>query len=195
MTTLKRTPLLALLAACLVGAGCGSDDEGEPIPQDSAAVLQDQLGNIQDRIDNGSVGACEDILSGPRGPNVDAVNQAISDLPDDVSEDVRSGLQEGFDHLFTLVDERCNDLRDEAESRQPTETETEAAPEPAPPETDTETQTETAPPETDTETQTETTPPTDTGEQPTPTEEQPPTEEPQGDQGNGGVIAPEGEQG
>jgi hypothetical protein len=195
MTTLKRTPLLALLAACLVGAGCGSDDEGEPIPQDSAAVLQDQLGNIQDRIDNGSVGACEDILSGPRGPNVDAVNQAISDLPDDVSEDVRSGLQEGFDHLFTLVDERCNDLRDEAESRQPTETETEAAPQPAPPETDTETQTETAPPETDTETQTETTPPTDTGEQPTPTEEQPPTEEPQGDQGNGGVIAPEGEQG
>jgi hypothetical protein len=195
MTTLKRTPLLALLAACLVGAGCGSDDEGEPIPQDSAAVLQDQLGNIQDRIDNGSVGACEDILSGPRGPNVDAVNQAISDLPDDVSEDVRSGLQEGFDHLFTLVDERCNDLRDEAESRQPTETETEAAPEPAPPETDTETQTETPPPETDTETQTETTPPTDTGEQPTPTEEQPPTEEPQGDQGNGGVIAPEGEQG
>jgi hypothetical protein len=195
MTTLKRTALLALLAACLVGAGCGSDDEGEPIPQDSAAVLQDQLGNIQDRIDNGSVGACEDILSGPRGPNVDAVNQAISDLPDDVSEDVRSGLQEGFDHLFTLVDERCNDLRDEAESRQPTETETEAAPEPAPPETDTETQTETAPPETDTETQTETTPPTDTGEQPTPTEEQPPTEEPQGDQGNGGVIAPEGEQG
>jgi hypothetical protein len=195
MTTLKRTALLALLAACLVGAGCGSDDEGEPIPQDSAAVLQDQLGNIQDRIDNGSVGACEDILSGPRGPNVDAVNQAISDLPDDVSEDVRSGLQEGFDHLFTLVDERCNDLRDEAESRQPTETETEAAPEPAPPETDTETQTETPPPETDTETQTETTPPTDTGEQPTPTEEQPPTEEPQGDQGNGGVIAPEGEQG
>jgi hypothetical protein len=196
MTTLKRTALLALLAACLAGAGCGSDDEGEPIPQDSAAVLQDQLGNIQDRIDNGSVGACEDILSGPRGPNVDAVNQAISDLPDDVSEDVRSGLQEGFDHLFRLVDERCNDLRDEAESRQPTETETEteAAPEPAPPETDTETQTETAPPETDTETQTETTPPTDTGEQPTPTEEQPPTEEPQGDQGNGGVIAPEGEQ-
>jgi hypothetical protein len=187
---------MGCLVALAVAVGCGSDDEGEPIPQDSAAVLQDQLGNIQDRIDNGSVGACEDILSGPRGPNVDAVNQAISDLPDDVSEDVRSGLQEGFDHLFRLVDERCNDLRDEAESRQPTETktETEAAPEPAPPETDTETQTETAPPETDTETQTETTPPTDTGEQPTPTEEQPPTEEPQGDQGNGGVIAPEGEQ-
>jgi hypothetical protein len=197
MTTLKRTTLLALLAASLLGAGCGSDDEGEPIPQESAAVMQDQLDNIPDRLDNGSVGACEDILSGPRGPNVDAVNQAIADLPDDVSEDVRAGLQDGFDHLFQLVDERCTELRDEAESRQQTETETEPepAPEPAPPETDTETQTETAPPETDTETPTETTPPTDTGEQPTPTQEQPPTEEPQGDQGNGGVIAPEGEQG
>jgi hypothetical protein len=199
MTTLKRTTLLALVAASLLGAGCGSDDEGEPIPQDSSAVLQDQLDNVQARIDNGSVGACEDILSGPRGPNVDAVNQAIADLPDDVSEDVRAGLQDGFDHLFQLVDERCTELRDEADSRQQTETETEPEPEPepepAPPETDTETQTETVPPETDTETQTETTPPTDTGEQPTPTEEQPPTEEPQGTQGNGGVLAPEGEQG
>jgi hypothetical protein len=195
MTILKRTTLLALLAASVLGAGCGSDDEGEPIPQKSAAVLQDQLDNIQARLDNGSVGACDDILSGPRGPNVDAVNQAIADLPDDVSEDVRAGLQDGFDHLFQLVDERCTELRDEAESRQPTETETEAAPETTAPET-TETQTETAPPETDTETQTETTPPTDTGEEPAPTtEEQPTTEQPQGDQGSGGVIAPEGEQG
>jgi hypothetical protein len=193
MTILKRTTLLALLAACLVGAGCGSDDEGEPIPQDSAAVLQDQLDEIQRRIDNGSVGACDDVLSGPRGPNVDAVNQAIAQLPDDVSKDVRSGLEDGFDRLFQLVEERCTELRDEAESRQPTETE--AAPEPAPPETDTETQTETAPPETDTETQTETTPPTDTGEQPTATEEQPPAEQPPDNPGSGGVIAPEGEQG
>jgi hypothetical protein len=194
MTILKRTTLLALLAASLLGAGCGSDDEGEPIPQESAAVLQDQLDNIQARLDNGSVGACDDILSGPRGPNVDAVNQAVAGLPDSVSEDVRAGLQDGFDRLFQLVEERCTELRDEAESRQ--QTETEATPEPAPPETDTETQTETAPPETDTETQTETTPPTDTVEEPAPTtEEQPPTEEPQGDQGSGGVIAPEGEQG
>ena len=193
MTKIKRTTLLVLLGACLAAAGCGADDEGEPIPTESAALLQSQLDNIEARIQNGSVGACEDVLSGPRGPNVDAVNQAIGDLPNDVSEDVRAGLQDGFDRLFQLVDERCTELRDEAESQQ--QTETEAAPEPAPPETDTETQTETAPPDTDTETQTETSPPTDTGVEPTPTEEQPPTEEPPANEGSGGVIAPDGEQG
>jgi hypothetical protein len=109
-----------LLGACLAAAGCGSDDEGDPIPADSAALLQAQLDNVQARLDNGSVGACEDILTGPRGPNVDAVNQAIATLPDSVDEDVRSGLQDGFDQLFSLVDERCNELREEAE--QPAET-------------------------------------------------------------------------
>jgi hypothetical protein len=190
MSTFKRTALLALLGACLAAAGCGSDEEGEPIPSDSAAVLQDQLDNIQARIDNGSVGACEDILSGPRGPNVDAVEQAISGLPSDVSEDVRSGLEDGFDRLFTLVEERCTELGEEAEAQQPPETEPEPV---APPETVTETvpppETETLPPP-----ETETAPPPDTGE------EEPPIEEPTdeavpGDDGSGGVLAPEEGQG
>jgi hypothetical protein len=192
MSTFKRTSLLAVVGVCLLAAGCGSDDEGEPIPADSSAALQDQLDNIQARIDNGSVGACEDILSGPRGPNLDAVEQAISGLPSDVSEDVRSGLEQGFDRLFTLVEDRCTDLREEAEAQQPPETE--AEPEPvAPPETVTETvpppETETLPPP-----ETETVPPPETGE------EEPPVEEPSdetatGDEGNGGVIAPEEGQG
>ena len=196
MSTFKRTTLLALVGACLLAAGCGSDEEGEPIPADSAAALQDQLDNIQARIENGSVGACEDILAGPRGPNVDAVEQAISGLPDDVSEDVRSGLEEGFDRLFALVEDRCTDLREEAEAEQPPETEAEPEPEPepvAPPETVTETvpppETETVPPP-----ETETVPPPETGE------EEPPVEEPSdetapGDEGGGGVIAPEEGQG
>jgi hypothetical protein len=178
----KRTFLLLLLGACLAAAGCGSDDEGDPIPADSAATLQAQLDNIQARLDNGSVGACDDILSGPRGPNVDSVNQAIAQLPDSVDEDVRSGLQDGFDQLFSLVDERCNELREEAESQQPTDTteeppvvtETETVP---PPET------ETIPPP-----ETETLPPPETETTPPPTEE-PPTGE--GDDGGGGVLAPE----
>jgi hypothetical protein len=180
---LKRTFLLLLLGACLAVAGCGSDDEGDPIPADSAAVLQDQLDNVQARLDNGSVGACDDILSGPRGPNVEAVNQAIAQLPDGVDEDVRSGLQDGFDKLFSLVDERCNELREETESQgtdtteePPAVTETETVP---PPETET-----VAPPET------ETVPPPETETTP------PATEEPPADEGDGGgVLAPPEDQG
>jgi hypothetical protein len=208
VTKIKRTTtLLALLGACLAAAGCGSDDEGQPLPAESAALLQEQLENIQARIDNGSVGACDDILSGPRGPNVDAVEQAISDLPGDVSKDVRSGLEDGFNRLFQLVEERCTELREQAEGQQEPETETEVVP---PPETDTETETE-PPPETDTETDTETVPPTDTGEQPTTTTEEPSEEQPPSDGegdgggtsggtgsgagGTGGVIAPQGDEG
>jgi hypothetical protein len=184
MTNLKRTTLVLLLGACLGAAACGSDDEGDPIPADSAATLQSQLDNVQARLDNGSVGACDDILSGPRGPNTDAVNQAIADLPDGVDEDVRSALQDGFDRLFTLVEERCNELREDAGSQQPTET-TEEPP--------VVTETETVPvPET------ETVPPPETETVPPPeTETLPPVEEPpaEGDTESGGVLAPEGDEG
>jgi hypothetical protein len=184
VTNPKRTTLVLLLGACLAAAGCGSDDEGEPIPADLAAALQSQLDNVQARLDNGSVGACDDILSGPRGPNTDAVNQAIADLPDGVDEDVRSALQDGFDQLFTLVEERCNELREDTESQQPTETteeppvvtETETVPEP---------ETETVPPP-----ETETVPPPET--ETLPPEEEPPAE---GDDESGGVLAPEGDEG
>ncbi len=41
VTTLKRISLLLALGACLAAAGCGSDDEeGEPIPADTAAALE-----------------------------------------------------------------------------------------------------------------------------------------------------------
>lgn len=187
MIKLKRTTLVILLGACLAAAGCGSDDEGDPIPADSAALLQDQLDNIQARIDNGSVGACDDILSGPRGPNVEPVNQAISQLQDGVDADVRSALQDGFNRLFTLVEDRCNELREEEESQQETDTTEEP-----PPEIETETvpppETETIPPP-----ETETIPPPETETLPPPTEEAPPAEE-EGD-GGGGVLAPEGDQG
>jgi hypothetical protein len=181
---LKRTFLLLLLGACLAAAGCGSDEQGDPIPPDSAATLQNQLDNIKARLDNGSVGACDDILSGPRGPNVDAVDQAIASLPDGVDQDVRSALQDGFDKLFSLVDDRCNELREDAESQQETDTteeppvvtETETVP---PPET------ETVPPP-----ETETVPP-DTETTPPPTEEEEPADEGDG----GGVLAPQEDQG
>jgi hypothetical protein len=185
---LKRTTLVMLLGACLAAAGCGSDEEGDPIPQDSAAALQEQLDGVQARLDNGSVGACEDILGGPRGPNLDAVNQAISQLPEGVDADVRSALQDGFDRLFSLVEDRCNELSEEQAQQ---ETDTTEEPPPV-----IETETETVPPETETETvpppETETLPPPETETIPPPTEEAPPEEE-EGD--GGGVLAPQGDNG
>jgi hypothetical protein len=184
----KRTTLLMLLGACLAAAGCGSDDEGDPIPADSAATLQSQLDAVQARLDNGTVGACDDILSGPRGPNVDAVDQAISQMPNGVDEDVRSALEDGFDRLFSLVEERCSELRSEAESQQQQQPETDTETETVPPETET-----VAPPETETVAppETETVAPPDT-ETVTPPAEEPPADN---DDGNGGVLAPQGDEG
>jgi hypothetical protein len=169
VTTLKRISLLFALGACLAAAGCGSDDEGgKKISAATAAALAAQLDKVQERLDNGSEGACKDILEGPRGPNKAAVQQLIDGLPNDVDPDVRDALQESFDNLWSLVESECNDLKPD----EPTQTET------TPPET---TPTETTPPET------ETTPPA--------TETTPPATEttpPDGNGNSGGAIPPEG---
>jgi hypothetical protein len=148
VSTLKRISLLLALGACLGTTGCGSDDEGgRQIPADTAAALERQLDNVQDRLNNGSVGACEDILEGPRGPNRDAVQQLVEGLPEDVDPDVRDALQQSFDNLWELVQGEC----DERAPDEPPETE--STPLPTPTETETETEpTETTPPPTDTTT-------------------------------------------
>jgi hypothetical protein len=172
VTTLKRIPLLLALTACLAATGCGSDDEGgKELPANTAAALEDQLNRIQDRLDNGSEGACKDILEGPRGPNRDAVQKLLDELPNDVDPDVREATQESFDNLWSLVESKCEELKPD----EPAQTETSA------PETPTETQeqpTETTPPPTDTETT-----PTTPGEETIP---------PDGDGENGGAIPPDG---
>lgn len=175
MTTLKRIALVLSLCACLAAAGCGSDDEGgKQIPAATAAALEAQLEKVQERLDNGTEGACRDILEAPpaRGPNRAAVQQLIDGLPNDVDPDVRQALQESFDNLWSLVESKCEDLQaDEPTQTTPTDTQTDTTP------TETETQpTETTPPPTDTE-------PTTPDEQPLP---------PEGDGDNGGTIPPEG---
>ena len=163
MTDFKRTTALLALAACLLAAGCGSDDEGQGIPPDSAAALERQLDSIQNRFEVGG-GACTDITDGD-DPNTTAVQQTIDGLPEDVDQDIRDALEDGFARLFQLAQEQC----EEPQTETPTETLTEPAPTP------TVTETETTPlPET-----TETTPP--------PTEtEAPPTTEPAPLPGEGG---------
>jgi hypothetical protein len=142
VTIFKCTTGFLALAACLLAAGCGSDDEGAGIPTKSAAALDNQLDSIQNRFEFGGA-ACSDITDGD-DPNTTAVQRTIDSLPSDVDQDVRDALQQGFDHLFQLVEEDCK--------KPQSETQTETVTEPAP--TPTETQTETTPPAT-----TETAPP------------------------------------
>jgi hypothetical protein len=147
VTTLKRIFLLLSLGACLAAAGCGSDDEkGKPIPAAQAQELLNQLDGVQRRLDNGSPGACKDILDGGDN-NRDAVGRDIDSLPNNVDPDIRDALQESFDNLWSLVESKCQDLTpDEPAQTDTTPTDT------TPTETQTETTetTETTPPATDT---------------------------------------------
>ncbi len=177
----RRITLLALAGAAVLAAGCGSDDEGAPIPQDAASALEAQLATVQARLDNGTLGACEDISQRPDDNNVDAVEDQLNALPDDVDQDTRDALIQGFNRLFELVGERCDKLReDEGAAGNDTET----VPEPII--TDTETQPDTSTettPQTDTETETQ--PDTNTDTTPQTETEPPPTDE------GGGAQAPE----
>ena len=109
------TTTLLLVAAALVAA-CGSDDEqGDPIPAATAAELEKRLASVEDRFDFGG-GACDDIPE-----DQELVNQAIDSLPAGTDQDVRDALQEGFDRLFELTSEQC-----EEEPAQDTTEETDA---------------------------------------------------------------------
>ena len=125
MITLKRIFLLLALCACLAAAGCGSDDEGgKPIPAAQANQLRNQLDIVQARLDNGSEGACKDVLE-----------------------------EESFDNLWSLVENECNDLKpEEPTETQATPPETTTREETTPPETTESTPpaTETTPPATET---------------------------------------------
>jgi outer membrane biosynthesis protein TonB len=142
VTTFKRTTGFLALAACLVAAGCGSDEEGEPIPANIAGQLQTRLDEIERRFEFGN-GACADI----QNDSLPAVEDLLASVPENVDADVRQGLTDGFDRLFVLTEDQCEQTQ--------TETEPEPTPEPEPVPTDTtETTTqptETAPPPTETE--------------------------------------------
>jgi hypothetical protein len=153
--------------AALGAAGCGSDDEGEPIPQAQVEELEKQLASIEDRYAFGG-GACDDI----ENDNLPSVERVLDRVPESVDPDVRDALRESFERLFELSREQC-----EADTETDT-TPTETAP------------TETTPPET---TRPETVP-TETQEE---QDEEKPKEKPKtdenGEQGpGGGVIAPGG---
>jgi hypothetical protein len=176
---LRAYTTLALVLAAGLAAGCGADDEGEPIPREIAAELQDQLRSIQDRLEFPGGAACGDITGGT-DPNTTPVRRLIDSIPGSVETDVVRALEESFDHLFQLVERECADQPPE------TETETDTTETVPPPETETDT-TETVPPvETDT-IPTETLPPVEP-----PVPEAPPSDgESDGDGDGGGGFGPE----
>ena len=181
-----------LLGGALAVAGCGSedDDKGEPIPANTAAILQAQLDNVQGRINGNNVGACEDIFSHATDPNEPVVQDLLEKLPEGVSADLRSALEDGFNHLWELVQERCDELRAEQE-QQDTETETvETITETVPTETIETTPTETVPPTT----QTEPPPTTDDGGTPPGQGGTPPGQGGENPGDGGGAVAPEGQE-
>jgi hypothetical protein len=174
-----------VLAAAAGLAGCGGDDEqqGEPIPAESAAALEAQLESIENRFEFGG-DACADI-TGNEDPNTTAVESVLNSLPRNVDADVRDSLEQSFERLFQLVEEQCD-----AEEGEEAETTPEPEPLP-PPETDTE-PTETVPPEEDEE---ETVPPEEETSPEVPpgqNDEPPPGQggEIPGQGGGGGAVVP-----
>ena len=164
----SRVTAAAAILLVAIAAGCGSDDEGEPIPVRFGAALDSRLDRIQAAVALGTPEGCQTAL------DVDPeVQQIIDTMPADVDPQVRDALTRSFDHLFELVAQDCNE-RDQTETETtPTETET------------TPTETETTPPET------VTTPPETTTTPTVPTTPEVPTTPGGGD--GGGAVVPEGD--
>jgi len=164
VTRLRLTALL--LVAAVAATGCGGDDEPK-IPRDDAAELISSLREAKRRL---SPLVCGD-LNDDSLPKLEAQAQR---LPED--SDVRRSVEDGIDHLRTLIEAECT-ARDEERQDTDTTTEPDTTPETTEPET---TEPETTEPET---TEPETTPPPTTP---------PDGDEGDGDNGAGGQPAPSG---
>jgi len=153
MTVRLLTLSLCLLALTL--AACGGDEPGEGLPPATARGLTQELAAVQRRLDQGSVGACEDVLN----DSVPTIQRRLDSLPEATDPALRSALDDSFAKLRTLSERECDERRQKAEDKK---TETETTP-------TTPTPTETTPPPTPTETTppptTETTPEPDKGDE------------------------------
>lgn len=118
MTSRARQTLLALAAAAALAAtGCGSSAEepakrGKGLPQSSVDALDRRLDEVQrrydDGVDNGNVGACEDIESksfkGEDGVDgIDGIDEIVSGLPQDVDPELRTALERSIERVRELT--------------------------------------------------------------------------------------------
>jgi hypothetical protein len=117
----------AVAAAVAVG-GCGSKkDEGDPIPQSVASELSQELTSVQNRVDFAQknpnargAGACNDLDS----KSFPAIDSELSRIPNGVSQDVRSALNDSVDHLRELAHSACEQVLQDATDTNTDTTET-----------------------------------------------------------------------
>jgi len=132
--TVRARHLLGVLGTCsaLALGSCGSSEEpeGDPLPAGAVAELQKRLGEIerryQDAVDNGNVGACNDIGL----DSLPAVEDVIAGLPQSVDPELRTAVEESFARLGELAETECADI--EPAPKPEPEPEPEPIPEPEP---------------------------------------------------------------
>jgi hypothetical protein len=94
MPGVRRISLLALVVAGLA-AGCGSDDEA--LPEPTAERMLSQVEGIQEDVEAGN---CELVTA-----QAEQFATEVQNLPGDVEDDVRSGLEQAASRLVDLARE------------------------------------------------------------------------------------------
>jgi hypothetical protein len=121
---MRRARVLApVLVAALALPACGSDEEGNPIPQSVARAIETQLDLIQNRVDANNPGACADIEENNADGTFAEVERQVASIPSDVDADVVDALQDSVDRLKELVNDECTQISEETETT-PEQTET-----------------------------------------------------------------------
>ena len=161
-----RMTALLLVAAVAAVAGCGGDDEPK-IPRQNAEDIIAELKVAKRQAVRPQCSAVEETIV--------RIEDHVAELPED--SDVRNTLEDGVDHLRTLVEARCEAREREREETTDTDTDTET--------TDTDTDTTTQPPE-------PTEPPETTEPETTQTQPTTPTTPTTPDDGSGGAPVPQG---
>ena len=121
-----RSLTLSVCLLALALAACGGDDPGKGLPSSTARGLTQELAAVQRRLDQGSVGACEDVLN----DSVPTFQRRLDSLPEATDPQLRSALDDSFAKLRTLSEQECDERRKKAEDKQQTEPDT--TPEPVP---------------------------------------------------------------
>jgi hypothetical protein len=96
--TIRLGALLALLAAAVALPGCGSDEISGEIPAENVPTLNAALEGVSTTIETD----CDQAQAYAQD-FVDAVNE----LPQDPTGEVKTELQSAGDHLRTLVETEC----------------------------------------------------------------------------------------
>jgi hypothetical protein len=162
-----RLLVLGVLSAALFAGGCGKENP-HMIPQDRASALTATVDEI--------TAACDGKDAAKAQAAADKANQQVSELPRAVSTGLRRNLRDWINHISDRVDRDCKAKATPTATATATETATATA---------TETATE-SPTKTPTQTPSPTETPTETAT-PTPTATQTPDE--------GGVPAPQDDDG